>query len=152
MCLKSILFGAIRRTDEALTTFQSALEVAEPEGYIRVFVDEGEPMAKLLASAIQKGIHPKYAGRLLAAFPDSSQSQPTKMDFLKHNLNLAEPLSGREIEVLRLIETGLSNKDIAQRLYITVRTVKYHTANIFMKLDVTGRSPAVAKARERGLL
>jgi LuxR family maltose regulon positive regulatory protein len=152
MCLRSLLLGAIRRTDEALATFQSALEVAEPEGYIRVFVDEGEPMAKLLVSAIQKGIHPKYASRLLAAFPDSLQLRLTKVNYLNHNLNLVEPLSGREIEVLRLIETGLSNKEIAQRLYITVRTVKYHTTNIFMKLEVTGRTPAVAKARERGLL
>ena len=152
MCLRSILFGATRRTGEALTALQSALEVAEPEGYIRIFIDEGEPMTKLLEAAIQKGIHPKYAHRLLAAFSDSSQLRLTKVDFLKHNLNLVEPLSGREIEVLQLIEIGLSNKEIAQKLCISVRTVKYHTTNIFMKLEVTGRSPAVVKAREIGLL
>jgi LuxR family maltose regulon positive regulatory protein len=152
MCLRSLLFGATRRKGEALTTLQSALEAAEPEGYIRVFVDEGEPMAKLLAAAIQKGIHPKYASRLLAAFPDSSQLQLTKVDFLKHDLNLIEPLSGREIEILQLIEAGLTNKEIAQKLCISVRTVKFHTGNLFGKFGVKSRTESIAKARTLGFI
>jgi LuxR family maltose regulon positive regulatory protein len=152
MCLSSLLFGATHRTGEALTALQSALEAAEPEGYIRVFVDEGEPMAKLLAVAIQKGIHPKYASRLLAAFPDSSQLQLTKADFLKHDLNLVEPLSGHEIEILQLIAAGLTNKEIAQKLYISVRTVKFHTGNLFGKLGVKSRTEAIARAHTLGFV
>jgi LuxR family transcriptional regulator, maltose regulon positive regulatory protein len=150
MCLKSLLFGITRRPNEALKTLQSALDVAEPEDYIRVFVDEGEPMAEILAATIQKGIHPLYASQLLAAFPDSSQPLLTKVDSPKHNLNLMEPLSRREIEILQLIAAGMTNKEIALKLCISVRTVKFHTGNLFGKLGVKSRTEAIARARTLG--
>jgi LuxR family maltose regulon positive regulatory protein len=152
MCLKSISYEVTRHPGEALTTLQAALEVAEPEDYIRVFADEGESMAKLLAVAVQKGIHPEYAGRILSAFPSSSQLQLTKGTPLKLNLNLAEPLSKREIEILQLITAGLTNKEVAQRLSISVRTVKFHTGNLFGKLGVKNRTEAIARARTLGFI
>jgi LuxR family maltose regulon positive regulatory protein len=79
-----------------------------------------------------------------------SQSAMTKVDFLKHNLNLIELMIGREIETLQLIAVGLTNKEIAQKLYISVRTVKFHTGNLFGKLGVKSRTEAIARALTLG--
>ena len=107
---------------------------------------------RLLDLAVQKGIHPEYARLLLAVFPASTAPATDTVDNQKHNLALVEPLSQREIEVLQLIASGLANKEIAQRLYISLRTVKFHTTSIYSKLEVSGRAPAIVKARELGLL
>jgi LuxR family maltose regulon positive regulatory protein len=149
--LRALALRALGRGPEAIQALETSLALGQPEGYVRVFVDHGQPMAALLEMAAQRGIQAEYANRLLAAFPASSRQTPSSMNVQKGNLHLIEPLSAREIEVLRWIETGLSNKEIAQRLSISVRTVKYHTANIYSKLAVTSRSQAVAKAREIGL-
>jgi ATP/maltotriose-dependent transcriptional regulator MalT len=150
--LRAVALQARGRTSEALQVLAHSLDLAEPEGYIREFLDLQEPMAQSLALAVQKGLHPEYVRRLLAAFPAAAVPATAVIDVLKNNLALVEPLSGREIEVLQWIEAGLSNKEIAQRLYISVRTVKYHISNIFMKLDVDRRAQAVLKAKEAGLL
>jgi LuxR family maltose regulon positive regulatory protein len=150
--LRALALHHLNRGAEALQALETSLDLAQPEGYIRVFVDSGEPMAKLLVAAVQKGIHPKYARQLLAAFPDSSSQQSNNLKIQKNNLDLIEPLSAREIEVLQLIAAGRSNKDVAQRLCISVRTVKYHTTSIYSKLGVNGRAQAIVKAGEAGLL
>ncbi len=133
-----------------------ALALAEPGGFIRLFVDEGAPMAELLSAAAAQGIRPDYVGRLLAAFrretkggrpaasaPASPAPGPSSS---------AEPLSQRELEVLRLIAQGLSNREIGQRLFLALDTVKGHNRRIFEKLNVQRRTEAVARAGELGLL
>jgi LuxR family maltose regulon positive regulatory protein len=150
--LQAVALRALDRGSEAIPLLDASLALAEPEGYIRIFIDEGEPMAKLLEEAIRKGIHPEYARQLLAAFPESSTRPQSNQELQKHNLVLIAPLTGRELEVLRLIAAGLSNKEIGQRLSISLRTVKFHTTNIFTKLEVDGRAGAAVKAGELELL
>jgi len=138
----------------ALASLARALALAEAQGAIRLFVDQGPPMARLLAQAAARGIAPEYTARLLAAFaadapqpaggahpPVSTPAQP-----------LIEPLSERELEVLRLIAQGLSNQEIGARLFLALDTVKGHNRHIFDKLQVQRRTEAIARARELGLL
>jgi LuxR family maltose regulon positive regulatory protein len=134
----------------ALDSLARALSLAEPEGYARVFLDEGAPMASLLYQAVERGIAPEYAGRLLAAFGDLAEER--KFRTTEEPELLIEPLSGREVEILQLIAAGLSNREIAQELSITLGTVKVHTSNIYGKLAVGSRTQAVAKARALGIL
>ena len=128
--------------------------VAEPGGFIRLFVDEGAPMAQLLAVAAKRGVMPEYINRLLAAFPAlpplpdgrGSDGAPRPSPLL------VEPLSRRELEILQLIADGLSNQEIGDRLYLALDTVKGHNRRIFEKLQVQRRTEAVARARALGLL
>jgi LuxR family maltose regulon positive regulatory protein len=133
--------------DMALQRLGEALTMAEPERFIRTFVDKGQPMAQLLAEARTRGIQADYAGLLLAAFDAEPQTGDDKLAQL-----LVEPLSPREIEVLRLIAQGLSNNDISERLFLALDTVKGHNRKIFEKLGVQRRTEAVARARDLGLL
>jgi LuxR family maltose regulon positive regulatory protein len=135
------------RAGEALVPLERALKLAEPEGYVRTFVDEGEPMARLLYDAAAHGIAPEYAGRLLSAFPDVGPAQP-KLPAS----DLIEPLTARELEVLRLIADGHSNQEIAAELYLSLNTVKVHCSNIYGKLGVKSRTQAVAKSDRLGIL
>ena len=128
---------------QAMIALEHALTLAEPGGYVRIFLDEGEPMARLLYRAVERGIAPEYAGQLLAAFPALEAKPHTEM---------VEPLSERELDVLRLIAEGLSNQEIARRLHLSLSTVKWHTGNIYGKLGVKNRTQAVAKARSLGIL
>jgi LuxR family maltose regulon positive regulatory protein len=132
--------------EQALQILERALSIAEPENYLRIFLDEGEPMAQLLYEAANRGIQRKYVGRILAAFPPSRQTQTGTSE------ELIEPLSQRELDVLQLLAQGSSNKEVARQLFISVPTVKWHTSNIYGKLGVRNRTQAVAKARALGLL
>jgi LuxR family transcriptional regulator, maltose regulon positive regulatory protein len=135
----------------ALGSLQRALVLAKPEGYVRVFVNEGPPMAQLLAEAAAHGILPDYTGRLLAAFePEPHERQVIPGPPAVQPLN--EPLSPRELEVLRLIGEGRSNREIGDQLYLALDTVKGHNRKIFGKLDVRSRTEAIARARELGIL
>ena len=138
----------------ALVPLERALTQAEPEDYARVFVDEGPPMARLLSEAAAHGIMPDYTSRLLAAF-EAEEQKSAGASHLSHaplDQSLIEPLSQRELEVLRLIAQGLSNREIGERLFLAVITVKGHNRNIFRKFQVRRRTEAVARARELGLL
>jgi LuxR family maltose regulon positive regulatory protein len=146
LLLQALAFQMEGDADQALGALEHALSLAEPEGYVRSFVDEGEPMARLLRRALTQGIAPGYAGRLLAAYGKSAAvaspvSQP-----------LVEPLTERELEVLHLIAAGLSNGEIARELVIAVSTVKTHVNHIYGKLDVKSRTQAVAQAQALELL
>lgn len=152
LLLQALVFHAQGDTNRALAPLERALTLAEPEGFIRIFVDEGPSMARLLYEALDRGIAPDYVRRLLAAFPidepqqgDPSQSQVSEPGYV-------EPLSEREIEVLQLVAEGLSNREIATRLFLSLHTVKAHTRNIYGKLGVHNRVQAVAKARGMGIL
>jgi LuxR family maltose regulon positive regulatory protein len=146
--LCSVAYKALGDAGKAMSYLKEALQAAEPEGYIRLFLDEGPVMAGLLYEAVQQGITPASAHRLIVAFPvsDSIPRCPDK------SVRLVEPLSDRELDVLALIAQGLSNKEISQRLYVATRTVKWHTSNILGKLGAQNRTQAVAKARELGIV
>jgi LuxR family transcriptional regulator, maltose regulon positive regulatory protein len=150
LALKALALHQKGDLEQALPVIGRALALAEPEGYQRTFVDEGEPMARLLYQAVARGISPGYAGRLLAVLAqESPEAQPAGTAPAG---DMVESLSEREVEVLGLIAEGLSNSEIASRLYISLSTVKGHTTNIFGKLGVKNRTQAVARARSLGLL
>jgi LuxR family maltose regulon positive regulatory protein len=152
LMLKALALQAGGDTEQALTALERALSLAEPEGFIRAFCDEGPPMARLLYQAAARGIAPEYTRRLLAAFPvaESEQTGPSKTQPPKSEL--IEPLSERELEVLQLIAAGLTNSEIASRLFLSPNTVKVHTHNIYGKLNVHSRTQAIARSQELGLL
>jgi LuxR family maltose regulon positive regulatory protein len=139
---------------KALNSLTLALALAEPEKYVRIFIDEGAPMADLLRLTIQREILPEYSGRLLQALEGAAGVQPLQGSGAAAGNAplLVESLSAREIEVLRLLVTGLSNAEIADQLIVTRATVKAHVRSIFRKLDVANRVQAAARARELGLL
>jgi len=131
----------------ALDFLADALTLAQQEGYVRTFVDKGEPMAALLREAASQGIAPDYVAKLLAAF-----KVPEKVPPRPRVQPLIEPLSDRELEVLRLLADGLTNQEIAHALCVSVNTVKTHLRNIYGKLGVHNRRETVAKAKELNLL
>jgi LuxR family maltose regulon positive regulatory protein len=128
----------------ALMPLQQALTLAEPEGYVRMFVDEGPPMAVLLEEAAKHGIAPHYVRHLLTALGSTSDRTPVKQ-------GLIEPLSERELEVLRLLGTGLNGPEIARELVVSLNTMRTHTKNIYSKLGVNNRRAAVRRAEELDL-
>ena len=152
LVLQALSLQAQDDTDQAQTTLERAFSLSEAGGYTRIFVDEGPPMTRMLYEALSRGIAPNYVRRLLAAFPDteSEQTDPTK--FLAPKSEWVEPLSEREIDVLQLVAEGLTNKEIATRLYISINTVKVHSRNINGKLGVKNRMQAAARARALGIL
>ena len=160
LVLQAITFEAQQHTAQALAALEKAVIMAEPEEYIRTFVDEGEPVARLLYAVAARGTAPGYTGRLLAAFstPETKPANPPGFtDFpLKTTAaradELIEPLTERELEILRLIAGGLSNRDIARELYLSLGTVKLHAHNIYGKLGVNSRTQAVARGRMLGLV
>jgi LuxR family maltose regulon positive regulatory protein len=128
-----------------------ALALAKPGDFIRIFVDEGIPMARLLSEVAARGIMPDYVGTLLAVF-ESEEHKSEYRSYLPPAQSLTEPLSQRELEVLQLIAQGLSNREIGGRLFLALDTVKGHNRKIFGKLQVRRRTEAIARARELGLL
>ncbi len=149
LILQAIARQADGNFEAAMLSIEEALSLAEPGGFIRIFINEGTVMAKLIYEASQREISPEYCGKLLSAFPD-----PTQNDVPSRTIDAewVEPLSPRENEVLCLIAEGLSNKEIAERLFLSLGTVKVHTRNIYGKLCVSNRTQAVAKARSFGIL
>ena len=147
--LYSLTLVATQQADSALAPLEKALTLAEPEGFCRVFIDEGQPLAQLLYALVQQNPEARYPAQLLAEFPDTSLAKPTAPE---RQAPLVEPLSNRELEVLQLISAGLSNKEIAQKLYLSVGTIKVHTRNIYGKLGVSSRTQAVAKAQSFGII
>jgi LuxR family maltose regulon positive regulatory protein len=152
MVLQAVALHTLGEKEQALQLLGDALALAEPEGFIRIFVDEGLPMARLIREALGRGIAPDYGRRLLAAFPGEQPVQADTLTSLADQSELVEPLSERELEVLQRIAEGLTNREIADRLYLSLNTVKVHTRNIYGKLGVNNRMQAVATARELGVL
>jgi len=170
MVLQAVAHHALGEKDKAVRLLGDALALAEPGGFIRIFVDEGAPMAQLLSEAAARGMMPDYTARLLAAFEAEGQPVPWPVgqdrlagrqaspgkgegkSYLSLAQPLIEPLSQRELEVLRLIAEGLSNREISERLFLALSTVKGHSRIIYDKLQVQRRTEAVARARELGLL
>jgi LuxR family maltose regulon positive regulatory protein len=146
LVLQALSFQAQGNPPHAMMALTRAFELAEPQGYIRIFVDEGEPMLALLHHAASRGVAPGYLDKLLAAFGTTAQvSSPLAAV-------LIDPLSEREREILRLIAAGLSTDEIANELVITVGTVRNHIKHIYSKLDAHSRLQAVERARTLNLL
>lgn len=153
LLLKALVLQSMNHSAQALDTLTQSLAFAEPEDYVRVFLDEGQPMQILLARWLsQYGDSPLrgYAARLLVQF-DSEPYLAATDDSLSDNI-LVEPLTARELEVLHIMALGKTNQQIAKQLVVARGTVKAHTASIYRKLDVTNRTEAVARARELGML
>jgi LuxR family maltose regulon positive regulatory protein len=147
-----LVYQAKGDTSQTFVSLERALTLAEPEGYVRTFVDEGDLMRSLLLDYRKSSEkQPRSIGHELTGYIDkllSAFAQPK--DILQSNL--VEPLSQRELEVLRLIAQGLSNREISERLFLALSSVKGHNQMIFSKLQVQSRTEAVARARELGLL
>ena len=145
LVLQALAEEAQGRIRSALPALHRALTLAEPEGYLRLFADEGEPMSALLRAAAEAGISPHYVRRIsqaLRASGDDTAGPPT----------LPEPLSERELHVLRLLATELTGPQIARELYVSLNTLRTHSRHIFGKLNVNSRSAAVSRATQLGLI
>jgi LuxR family maltose regulon positive regulatory protein len=156
--LQALAAQARGNTTQAMTALERALALAEPGGFVRIFVDEGAPMAQLLYQAATRGMMPDYTAGLLAAFEGATKDEGPRTrkkvpsSVVQPSSALVEPLSERELEVLQLIAGGLTNREIASRLFLSLNTVKAHTRNIYGKLGVRSRTQAVARARAFGVL
>jgi LuxR family maltose regulon positive regulatory protein len=154
--LQALAFDAGGTPSTAMATLEQALALAEPEGFVRIFVNEGPPMARLLKQAAAQGIMPDYTTRLLAAFQTTDEARQTTLHSSsvvgRRASALVEPLSKRELDVLQLIAEGLTNREVASRLFVSLNTVKAHTRNLYGKLDVHSRTQAIARSQELGLL
>ena len=149
----SILILQARLADQqgdeaaALRLLAEAVQLAEPSGLLRVFVDQGTPVTRLLIKLSQRGVAPEFIAQILAAFPSVPPSPRTI-----GQAKLIEPLTERELEILTLLDQRLSNKEIARQLFISTSTAKRHTINIYQKLQVNNRQQAADKARSLGIL
>jgi LuxR family transcriptional regulator, maltose regulon positive regulatory protein len=147
--LRAVALQAMNELPGALEALEKAMRLAEPEGSTRVFLDEGEPMAKLLYQAKAHGVGGIFAENLLGAMgrtggePDGGA---------RRQAMLVEPLSAREVEVLRCIAEGCSNQEIAERFFLSPKTVKRHISNIYAKLGAKSRTHAISLARGVGLI
>jgi LuxR family maltose regulon positive regulatory protein len=153
LSLDALALYAQRETASAITALKRALVLAEPENYVRSYLDLGKPMEEFLLWSLESGSLSEshlrvYVSKLLSLFAEAypvALRQPT-------GSGLIEPLTGRELEILRLIAQGLSNRAISERLFLALSTVKGYNRIIFDKLQVQNRTEAVARAREYGLL
>jgi len=145
------------RREQAVAVLEPALTLAAREGYVRVSVEAGPALAPVLRQAAAQGIVPEYVGKLLAALDEGvgaslGGARPGAPPRASGSTALIEPLSDRELEVLRLVAAGLGNAEIAEQLFLAVGTVKRHVFNLYGKLGANSRTSAVARARELGLL
>ncbi|HKF39074.1 MAG TPA: LuxR C-terminal-related transcriptional regulator, partial [Ktedonobacteraceae bacterium] len=163
LVLQALALEALGQTTQAMTALAQALTLAEPNGYVRTFVDEGAPMAdllmKLLKAQQKKRLESDdfptdYAGSLLAAYrSDGAGDAPSTRTSSRRPVQpLLNPLSERELEVLRLIASGLSNQEIMQKLVVEKNTLKTHIRHLYRKLNTRSRTQALMRARELNLL
>jgi LuxR family maltose regulon positive regulatory protein len=144
LVLQAKALQAISQKEQALLSVERALSLAEPEGYIRTFVDEGEEVLKLLHILNRdKGSSP-YIKTLIAAFNNEDQISTSQL--------LIEALSPRELDVLRMLATDLSGPEIANEMNIALTTLRFHTRNIYRKLEVNNRRAAIRNAQSLNLV
>jgi LuxR family maltose regulon positive regulatory protein len=136
---------AARNSAKGLEYLQQALSLAQPQGYLRTFADIGEPLMPLLQETAQRALMPAYIGQIISAMKGSGP-------LVVGTAQLVEPLSVRELEVLRLLVAGLSNREIADKLVLSLGTVKSHIHNIYGKLEVNNRGQAIRRATELELV
>lgn len=149
--LLAVAYHENRNQVKALEFIKIALQEARKEGQIRVFLEQGAEILDLLYEASQKGIEADFAGKILALSPQmKTVDQEDRLIYYKDEI--IEPLSPREVEILKLVAKGLSNQEIAYKLHISLSTVKVHIYNIFRKFNVRNRTQAVSKARYLNIL
>jgi LuxR family maltose regulon positive regulatory protein len=136
---------AARNMDEAMQFLSEAFCMSKPEGFVRSYVDAGKGIVAVLQEAARRGIEREYAGRILSAIGESQQGE------IQAQAGIVEPLSEREIEVLKQVAAGLSNREIAGKLFISPGTAKTHIHNLCGKLGVRNRTEAAMRAKELGL-
>jgi LuxR family transcriptional regulator, maltose regulon positive regulatory protein len=143
LLLQALVLQAQGQREQSLSCLDQAMQIVRHGNYVRLFLDEGKPMVQLLQTAVSENIHVEEANQLLTLFGEirSTSVQP-----------LIEPLSERELEVLRYLATGMTNQAIADQLFVSLAAIKWHARNIYGKLEVNNRTQAVAKARNLGLL
>lgn len=146
---QALAYHGMRQDEQALSSLKRLIVLTEPEGYLRIFIQEGEPMVALLQRARSAGITPEYVDHLLAACDKRAKARPVQALVMP---GLIEPLSVREMDVLKLLAEGCTDKKIAESLVIARETVHKHLKNIYGKLDVHSRTEAIARARELSLL
>jgi len=144
--LQALAYHASGDLDQALQALERALSLAEPEGYVRVLLDEGQPLLALLREAVRHDVAAPYARTLIAASRATPPEKPATQD------GLVEELTDREFSILRLLNGPLSSTEIAEELVISANTVRYHIKNIYGKLGAHSRSEAVDRAQKLGLL
>jgi LuxR family maltose regulon positive regulatory protein len=156
--LRALVLRARNYEPGALTTLREALALAEPEGYVRTFVDEGEPMADLLRRLLKawkkkrpRDVPLEYVGKLLEAL-GATVTAPAGAKLRDTADLVLDPITGRELKVLRLLNSDLSNREIAARLFVSLDTVKTHTKHPYAKLGVHKCHEAVTRARDLDLL
>jgi LuxR family maltose regulon positive regulatory protein len=153
LTIQAMAHFSLGDTASALNAFSQSLTMAEPEGYIRIFVDEGQPMMSLLKEAKARGVSSGYVDQLIAAFPLGTKGSRTSSRFIINSSSqFVEPLSGREVEVLRLLAAGLKYDEIGDQLFISLNTVRTHVKNIYSKFNVSSRTEALIYARELNLV
>jgi LuxR family maltose regulon positive regulatory protein len=145
LLLQSLAFAAQGERNAAFAALFRALSLAEPEGYVRLFVDQGTPMRELLRQAASRRITPRYVATLLAAIGSPAEDIPASPAY-------PDGLTVREVEVLRLVTRGLTYAQIAKQLVVSTRTVDAHLRSIYSKLDVTSRTAATRYAIEHKLV
>lgn len=150
MTIRALALTAVGNNVDAIASLQKALSLAEPQGYVRTFVDMGPAMQQLLRQVIRGNVLRDYIHHLLDAFPSLSFRPVATVS--QPETGFSENLNQREREILRLMAAGLSNPKIAERLYISLNTVKWYTRGLYSKLGVTGRTQAVNLARDLNLL
>jgi len=152
LALLALAYQAQGQTDDALRTLEHSVRLAQPNNFIRTYVDMGPDMARLLYQLAEGGMEPEYLSRVLAAFDGSAMDDPLKSKDSVSTTLMVEPLTQRELEILKLLNAGQSNQEVAQALVISPLTVKRHASNIYTKLGVSGRLKAVTKAKALGIL
>jgi LuxR family maltose regulon positive regulatory protein len=147
-----MVFTGQKENQKALQSLARAMELAEPEGYLLTILELGVGIGHVLYEAIQRGIHPEYATRLLECLKETHPHSIVGPELQKGQTGILTSLSEREVEVLRMVAEGQANKEIASKLHLSLRTVKFHMTSIFTKLEVENRVQAVARAKLLGIL
>ena len=142
LILQALAFQGKKDTGQALAALERALALAQPEAYVRLFLDEGEAMTRLLCQVQSRRVGKSYAAKLISTLGGILDMTQPSMELL------IEPLTRRELEVLKLIAAGHSNQDISEQLVISIATVKRHISNIYTKLGVKSRTQAIAIGKE----
>jgi len=156
--LQALALRALGREEEAIQAIGRCLSMAKAENFTRIFVNHGSPMLRLLQAAAGRGIEVEYINKIIPAFgiaamPTAGEmpaSQVTRPGY--PGMPLVEPLSERELQVLRLLDSPLTSEEIGRELYVSANTVRTHIRNIYGKLDVHGRLEAIQKARDLKLI